>query len=255
MDFKEVAIQAAKQAGKVALALSKGDIKYEMKKRLDILAEADLQSEKTIIELIAKNFPDHSILSEEAGENLGKSDYLWVVDPIDGTINFSRRIKEYCISIALDKGGETILGVVYEPYSDRLYVAEKGKGAFLNDQKMKASDETNPLNMLLATDNTSHSKLRIKNYQILVKVCNNFRHIRILGSGALHVARVATGSIDAYYHTHCHYWDYAAANLLLEESGGMVTDMAGNQFTKDSKDIFVSNGKAHNEILKLLNSR
>lgn len=254
MDFKQIAIDTAKKAGKAVFELSKGEIKYEMKKRRDILAEADLKSEKIIIDSITKSFPDHSILSEEAGENFGKSDYLWVIDPIDGTINFSRRIKEYCISIALDKSGKTILGVIYEPYNDRLYVAEKGKGAFLNDQKVKVSTEINPINMLLAADNTSDPELRTKNYKILVKVCNDFRHIRILGSGALHVARVATGSIDAYYHTHCNYWDYAAANLLLEEAGGVVTDMAGNKFTKDSKDIFVSNGKVHDKILKLLNS-
>lgn len=259
MDFKQVAIQAAKQAGKVVLTLSKGDIKYEMKKRLDILAEADLKSEKVIIKKIKENFPDHSIYSEEAGKENHNSPYRWLIDPVDGTINFSRKIQEYAISIALEKDGELILGVIYEPYNGNLYVAEKNKGAKLNNKPIKVSKENNIENMLVATDNSSTSANRIKNFKILAKVCSKFRHARIFGSGTLHLARLATGYIDTYFKAKGDPVSYPAGILLIEEAGGVVTDFQGNRLSKgvnriDSHGIVASNGRVHDKILKLLNS-
>lgn len=259
MDIKQVAIQAAKKAGKAVFELSKGEIKYKMKKRLDILAEADLKSEKIIIKKIKESFPDHSIYSEEAGKENRNSQYRWLIDPVDGTINFSRKIREYAVSIAVEKDGELILGVIYEPYNGNLYVAEKNKGAKLNNKPIKVSKEKNIENMLVSTDNSSTSSNRTKNFKILARVCSKFRHTRIFGSGTLHLAKVATGHIDTYFKAKGDPVSYPAGILLIEEAGGVVTDFQGNRLSKgvnriDSHGIVASNGKIHDDILKLLNS-
>lgn len=254
MNIKKTAIKAAKDAGDVLLELSKGKIIYQMKNKHDILAEADLKSEKIIIDQVKKNFPDHSIISEEDGETMQNSEYIWVIDPVDGTINFSRDLAEYCISIAVEHKGKLILGLIYKPYTNKMYIAEAGKGAFLNDKKIKVSDETDLINMLLATDSSATPEIRQKNYNILASICNEVRHIRIFGSGALHLAKVAAGKLDIYYKVKFNYWDYAAGTLLIKEAGGVVTDLEGNEITKTSKSILATNGKKHEAILDKIRS-
>ncbi|NUM25817.1 MAG: inositol monophosphatase [Candidatus Buchananbacteria bacterium] len=252
MSLKTTAIIAAKKAGKELLKLSDEKIKYRLKKKHDILAEADLKSEKIIINEIRKHYPAHSILSEEMGQDLNTSNYLWVIDPVDGTINFSRQLNDYCISIAVAKKNELILGLIYNPVTQEMFIAEKNKGAFLNGKKLKVSNENKTINMLLATDNSSNPQIRKNNYRILQKVCTDFRHIRIFGSGALHLAKVASGKIDAYYKTKFNYWDYAAGVLLVQEAGGKATDLNGNNITTKSKSIIASNGKIHQQIIRIL---
>lgn len=255
MDIKITAIEAAKEAGSVLIELFQDKSKkYEMKNNLDILAEADLKSEKIIIEHIKKSFPDHSILSEEKGEEKGSSDFRWIIDPVDGTINFSRGIEEFCISIAVERDKKLILGLIYNPLQSKFYVAEKDKGAFLNEQKIHVSKEKEIINTILATDNSSNIDARIKNYDILAKICTQVRHIRIFGSGALHLARIAAGEIDAYYKTKLNYWDYGAGVLIVKEAGGKITDFSGNMISESSKDIVASNGVVHDQVLKLLNT-
>jgi len=255
-NFKNVAIKAVKKAGLVLLALSKKEIYYEMKKKRDILAAGDLKSEQIIVQEIKKYFPQHDVLSEEEATEINHSEYLWVIDPIDGTINFSRNLEEYCISLALEVKGSLVLGVIYQPQTDKLYVAEKGCGAFLNNKKIKVSAESDMINMLLATDNSSSPVMRKINYQILAKVCNEVRHIRIFGSGALHLAKLAEGKIDIYYKykkSKTNYWDYAAGALLVQEAGGKVSDFLGRPFGERSDNIVASNGKIHQKILNILN--
>ncbi|MDO8486970.1 MAG: inositol monophosphatase [Candidatus Curtissbacteria bacterium] len=248
------AIDAARKAGNSILELSTKEIKYSMKNKHDILAEADLESEKIIINTIKSKYPNHSFLSEETGEIDGKSDYLWAIDPIDGTINYSRGIEEYCISIALAKNGKLVLAVVYQPVTDKLYTAEKGKGAFLNGKKIGISKESFAINMLLATDNSSNITSRASNFEILSKICTKVRHSRIFGSGALHLARLAEGEIDCYFKKRFNYWDFAAGTLLVQEAGGIVTDFKNRPIVKNSPDIIASNGKIHDELVKMLNS-
>lgn len=247
-----VAIDAAKKAGEALLELSKSEIKYEMKNRHDILAEGDLVSEKTIIETIKCKFPDHDFLSEEKGEEITGSDYLWVIDPIDGTINFSRGIEEFCISIALVCKGEIQIAVIYQPMLGKLYAAQKGKGAFLNEKKISVSNEDKMINMLLATDNSSKIDDRVKNFDLLAEICTEFRHSRIFGSGALHLAKLAEGKIDCYFETRFHFWDYAAGVLLIKEAGGEATDFDGSPIDKDSRGVVASNGRLHKEILNVI---
>ncbi len=252
MNPKDVAIAAAKEAGKKLLELSKNPIKYSFKNPHDILAEGDLLSEKIIVEKIKQYFPTHSILSEEQGDDKKESDYKWVIDPIDGTINFARNIEEYCISIALTKKDERILGVVYQPAINKLFIAEKGKGTFLNNQKITVSKETKLINTIGSTDNAGIPPTRTQNFLLLEKVSTKVRQMRIFGSSALHLARLASGQLDFHFKVTANYWDYAAAAVLVEEAGGKVTDFLGLPFTKESKNIVASNGLLHKNVLQLL---
>jgi myo-inositol-1(or 4)-monophosphatase len=244
-DHKKIAMDAAKEAGSLLLELSKQDIKYEKKNAHDILAEGDLKSEKIIIDKIKANFPDHAIFSEEAGKSTDSSEYLWIIDPVDGTINFARHIEEYCISIALSRNGELILGVIYQPALDKMFVAERGAGAYLNDKKLAVSTETELVDSLVATDLTSNMEKRKLTFDIMAQLSAQVRHVRIFGSCALHLARVAEGQLDFYYKTRLNYWDYAAGIVLVEEAGGKITDFAGNPIREDSADIAVSNTLLH----------
>lgn len=250
MDAKTVAINAAKKAGKIILKLSQSEIKYKEKKKYDILAEADLKSENIIINEIKKRFPDHSILSEESGEEDNKSEYLWVIDPVDGTINYANGLDDYCISIALLKKDDIILGVIYLPSLKRLFVAQKGKGATLNGNPIFVSKETDTMKMLVATDNTSIEPYRKEIFDIMKKVSSHVRHIRILGSCAIHLAYLAQGKFDFYFKNQLNFWDFAAGIIIVKESGGHVTDFEGNVITRASKNIIVSNGKIHDKILR-----
>lgn len=142
---------------------------------------------------------------------------------------------------------------MYEPISDRLFVAEKGKGATVNGEILRVSEERNLVNTLLATDNTSNIPNRIRNFRLLERVCVNVRHVRIFGSSALHLARIAAGEIDAYYKIDCNYWDNAAGIFILRQAGGMVTDLNGADISSKSDTIVATNGSVHEELLKLLN--
>jgi myo-inositol-1(or 4)-monophosphatase len=249
---RQVALSAVKEAGRKLLDLTKNKLIYQLKNSHDILAEGDLVSEKIILETIKKAFPTHGFLSEESGKD-SKSDYLWVIDPIDGTINFSRHIDEYCISVALVHKAVLELGVIYQPSYDQLYFAERGKGAFLNDKRIQVSTEKDLVNCLLATDNSSKLDTRLKNFDLLKNICLEVRQIRIFGSSALHLAKVAEGKLDVYFKTSSNYWDYAAGLLLVQEAGGLATDFKGNEIAEDSENIVVSNGLIHNRVLELLN--
>jgi myo-inositol-1(or 4)-monophosphatase len=176
------------------------------------------------------------------------------VDPLDGTINFARGIEEYAVSIALCRDGQIILGVIYQPALNRLLVAEKGKGAFLNDQRLTLKGESELVNCLAVTDNTSNLEARRFNFEMLGKVAAAVRHVRIFGSASLHLARIAQSQFDFYFKSRFNYWDVAAGVLIVQEAGGVVTDMEGRQLTRESKTILVSNSEIHVKALKLLAS-
>jgi myo-inositol-1(or 4)-monophosphatase len=251
-DYRTVAVEAAKEAGDILLKLSRKPLRYKMKSERDIQAEADLESEKTIKNKIKAAFPDHMLLAEEGGEEGEGSEYLWVIDPLDGTINYARGIEEYAVSIALSKNDQLIVGVIYQPVLRKMFVAERGKGVYLNDERLTISGESALPNCLVATDTTSNLEARRSNFEILTKVAAAVRHVRIFGSSSLHLARVAQGQLDFYYKGHCNYWDVAAGVLVVQEAGGVVTDMEGQPFTRESKTILVATNTTHSKALSLL---
>jgi myo-inositol-1(or 4)-monophosphatase len=251
-DFKEVAIAAAREAGAVLLEFSKSEVSYSMKNSHDIQAEADLEAERIIINKIRQHFPDHSILSEEAGEDEKSTEYLWVIDPVDGTINFSRHIEEYCISIALSRNGQIILGVIYQPALEKMFIAEKDKGAYLNGERLKVSANDKLINCLAGTDMiSSELSARELNSKLFLEISPVVRHMRIFGSSALHMARLAQGQLDFYFKLHYNHWDYAAGTLIVQEAGGTVTDAGGKPIDRNSESILASNSAIHSDALAI----
>ena len=250
----KVAIKAAKQAGKLLLDDFGKFSKFKFKGKWEIKTPADYKSEKTILGIIQKNFPSHSVYSEEKGLLNQESQFLWIIDPLDGTTNFSRQIPIFNISIALAIQEELSLGVVFNPFTKELYYAQKGKGAFLNNEKIKVSRVNNLSKTVVSLwKGTSENDIDpIK--KIFGKIIERVHTTRIFSSCALELCYVASGKLDAFINHGSKPYDYAAGVLIVQEAGGTVTDFNNNPFNLKTKNILASNGKIHNEILKLIKS-
>ncbi|MFA4833627.1 MAG: inositol monophosphatase family protein [Patescibacteria group bacterium] len=250
---KNIAIEAARKAGRVLLReyANFDRSKIELKSSHEILTKADLDAEKIIIKAIKKSFPSHQILSEEAGWTKNKSDYLWIIDPLDGTTNFSMRNPLWSISIALAYNKEIILGIIFIPVLNELYWAEKNKGAYLNNKKIKVSkiSKGKIINTFCHGHTTKAIKKAIKYY---TKQKLNGLDCRQLGSAALELAYVACGRVETIVIPETNPWDVAAGALLVREAGGKVTDFSGRRWSLDNRDIAASNGQVHKSILNVL---
>jgi len=215
----------------------------------DLVTEADHASEKAIIALIQKNHPDHFILSEETGSIIQDSEYKWIIDPIDGTINFAHGIPICCVSIGVEYKGEMIMGAVLNPFMNELFVAEKGKGATLNGNKIQVSEETNLLKSCLVTG-FPYQYLDSENgpLQIFEKLIRKAIPVRRLGSAALDLCWTAAGRFDGFYEHKLQAWDSAAGFLMVQEAGGVVTDLAGEPYNPYQPGIIATNGKIHAQL-------
>jgi myo-inositol-1(or 4)-monophosphatase len=219
----------------------------------DLVTEADHASERAIFKVIQQNHPDHFILSEETGAIPTHSNIKWIIDPIDGTINFANGIPICCVSIGVEENGEMIMGAVYNPFMNELFFAEKGKGAFLNDQPIKVSDKSDLLTSCLVTG-FPYQYLDAENgpLQIFEKLIRKSIPVRRLGSAALDLCWTAAGRFDGFYEHKLQAWDSAAGYLIVQEAGGMVTDLSGDKFNPYQPGIIATNGKIHNQLLALL---
>ena len=220
----------------------------------DLVTEADHASEKAIIETIQKNHPDHFILSEETGEIKTTSEYKWIIDPIDGTINFAKGIPICCVSIGLEKAGEIIMGSVYNPFMNELFVAEKKMGATLNNKKIQVSNKANVGNSCLVTG-FPYTYLESKNgpLEIFSALIRKAIPIRRLGSAAIDLCWVAAGRFDGYFEHNLQTWDSAAGFLMVKEAGGKVTDFSGKDYSVYQKQILATNGLIHEELRGIIN--
>ncbi|MFZ5364700.1 MAG: inositol monophosphatase family protein [Patescibacteria group bacterium] len=253
MHPKTIALQTVKKAGEELLRLyhsEKFTAKYKAKHEL--VTSADLIANKLIVQSIKKHFPDHSILSEEEGSEKNGSDYLWIIDPLDGTTNFFMHNPLFAVSIALVYKNEIILGIVYAPALKELYVAEPKKGAYLNGKKIKVSWRNKVTDALL----TYCHGTGIKAWKDAVKIYSYYKlrasFIRQLGAASLELGFVAAGRTDSIIIPKALPWDVAAGILIVREAGGKVTDFQGGEWNIQSKDMVASNGKIHNELLKTL---
>ncbi|MEO5942582.1 MAG: inositol monophosphatase family protein [Ferruginibacter sp.] len=246
----------AVQAGAAQLQhFFNGEFKISNKEGINnLVTEADHAAEKAIIEVIQKEFPDHFILSEETGEIVTNSEYKWIIDPIDGTVNFANGIPLCCVSIGLEKNGEMILGSIYAPIINEFYFAEKGAGATLNDKKITVSDKTEVIKSCLVTG-FPYSYLDAPNgpLQVFEKLIRNGVPVRRLGSAAIDLCWVAAGRFDGFYEHKLQAWDSAAGTLLVEEAGGKVTDFTGSTFSPYQPHVLATNGKIHEELLGIVN--
>jgi myo-inositol-1(or 4)-monophosphatase len=222
----------------------------------DLVTEADHASDKAIIAVIKGAFPDHFILSEETGNITTSSEYKWIIDPIDGTINFAQGIPICCVSIGLEKAGSMVAGVVYNPFMNEFFFAEKGGGAFLNDEKICVSGKKSLLNACLATGFPySYTDSENSPLDSFGRFIRKGIPVRRLGSAAIDLCWVAAGRFDAFYENKLNAWDSAAGFLIVEEAGGKVTDFGNKYYSVYQPQIVASNGLIHDELISAINNQ
>jgi myo-inositol-1(or 4)-monophosphatase len=217
------------------------------------VTEFDNESEKRIVGAILKKFPAHSILTEEGLSSKGSADIKWIIDPLDGTVNFTHQIPFVCVSIGIEIEGRIEAGVIYNPILDEIYTAVKGSGAFLNKKKISVSKTASPGKSLLVTGFPYEREGR-QDYLIapLKKINENFQGFRRLGSAAMDMAYTARGSYEGFYEENLKPWDTAAGKVLIEEAGGRITDYQNHEYSIYHKTIAASNGLIHDELLAFL---
>lgn len=222
----------------------------------NLVTEADHASEKAIFEVIKNEFPDHHILSEETGEIVQDSNYKWIIDPIDGTINFANSIPICCVSIGIEHEGKMILGAVYNPFIGEFFFAERGFGATMNDKQIKVSDKDNVATSCLVTG-FPYTYLEQPNgpLQVFDRLIRAGVPVRRLGSAAIDLCWVAAGRFDGFYEHKLQAWDSAAGFLIVEEAGGKVTDLNGNPYNPYQPGIVATNGKIHEELIAVVHNK
>lgn len=251
----ELAIDAAREAGRF-LKQSVGKIKQidrKLGQETNLVTEIDRKAESMIVERIKKRYPHHAFLGEEFGESDGQSEYKWIIDPLDGTTNFTHGLPIFCVSIGLEVNDELRLGVVYDPNLDELFTVEKGKGAYLNNKRLHVSATKRLRESLLVTG--FPYDIRTKTDSILVHFENFLKEaqaVRRLGSAALDLCYVAAGRFDGYWENSLNPWDMAAGVLMVQEAGGKCTDLRGFPTTIYEKPILATNGLIHEQMVEVL---
>jgi myo-inositol-1(or 4)-monophosphatase len=255
--LKETMLRAADEAGKVILQYFNGAFEIRNKDSINnLVTEVDMFSEKVIIDIIKANYPDHTIISEEVGTEIHVSDYQWLIDPIDGTVNFAHSIPICCVSIGLLYQNELILGVVYNPMMNEKFVAEKGKGATLNGKPISVSKKSDFKKACLVT---GFPYAWPDSYEHPIRVFERFilegLPIRRLGSAALDLCWVACGRFDGFWEYNLSSWDVAAGYLIVQEAGGCITNFEGARYNVFEKQTLATNGLIHDEMLSIIRHR
>jgi myo-inositol-1(or 4)-monophosphatase len=252
-EFTEFAVSTAREAGELLKSRLNTPHSIDYKGVINLVTEADRMSEALILDRIRQNFPDHSVLAEESPARENNSIYRWIIDPLDGTTNYAHSYPVFCVSMALEQEGRVIAGVVYNPMLDELFLAEKGKGAWLNGQRISVSDTSDLSRSLLATGfpydirESEHNNLNY--FNVMIK---EVQAIRRAGSAALDMAYVAAGRFDGFWELKLMPWDTAAASLLIQEAGGNVSDLSGQSFFLTAPHVLASNGKIHQQLISAL---
>lgn len=251
----DVAVQAAKEAGRFLKASVGKVTSIETKKGnvRDLVSEIDKASEAMIISIIKERYPHHSILAEESGGSKQSAEYTWVIDPLDGTVNFLHGVPVFSVTIGVEYRGEIVAGVTYDPNLNELFTAEKGSGAFLNGNRIEVSTAAELINSLLVTGfpydiakNPDHAVEHFVNFLM------TGQGLRRLGSAALDLCYIAAGRFDGYWEVSLNPWDMAAGMVLVQEAGGKVTDLMGGVPSIYKRQIVASNGRIHDKMLQVL---
>lgn len=252
-DFLSVAEEACRISGEIQRQGLKKSREIQFKGAINLVTDVDHACENAIVELIQGKFGDHDILAEEGSGKRRDSEYKWIIDPLDGTTNYAHAYPLFCTSIALEHRGEIILGAVYDPNLDEMFLAEKGQGATLNGEKIQVSPIDQLERAMLCTGFA---------YNIRETQNNNLNHFQnfLLGSqavrrdgvAAVDLCYVAMGRYEGFWELNLFPWDVAAGMMILKEAGGQVTDFSGNPFEIYFKEILATNGHLHGEMLKTL---
>jgi myo-inositol-1(or 4)-monophosphatase len=247
-------IQISKEAGEVIReAFGKSFLIETKGSETNLVTEIDKKSEKIIINFVNKKFPGHAVLAEESGAHKTSSEFLWVIDPIDGTTNFAHGLPIFAVSIGVQKNNETICGVVYDVMNNIVYSSEKGSGSFGNNKKLNVSTNDDLAKSVLVTGFPYNIS---ENPDYAIERFNAFlltsRAIRRLGSASLDMCYVASGVFDGFWEVYLHPWDVCAAKLIVEEAGGIVTDFAGNKIDIYAKQFLATNKFVQNKMIEIL---
>ena len=251
-DFVTFASETAREAGELLSHYLAKNVAVEYKGSFNVVTAADRASEKLVVDKIRTQFPSHSIVAEEGSGIDHGSEYVWHVDPLDGTTNFAHAYPWFCCSIGLEKNGEGVAAAVYDPNRDEMFTAEKGSGAYLNNRRMTVSPLDDLKDGLYATGFPPYNRLDNPNawffhqFSVLTHGC------RRSGSAALDLCSVASGRIEGFWEMGLQSWDVAGGALIVAEAGGAVTDMLGGAYAADGPHHLASNGHVHQQMLDFL---
>jgi myo-inositol-1(or 4)-monophosphatase len=254
--LKQTLLEAVQAAADEMRRFIDIDFKISNKEGVNnLVTEVDHAAEKAIIDIIKRNHPHHYILSEESGEIFQESQYKWIIDPIDGTVNFAHRIPICCISVGVEHAGKMVLGAVYNPYMNEFFLAENGCGATLNDRPIKVSKKEKVESACLVTG-FPYTYLEMPNgpLEVFSRLIKSGIPVRRLGSAAIDLCWVACGRFDGFYEHKLNAWDSAAGFLVVQEAGGKITDFDGNDYSPYQPRIVATNGIIHDELLKWINN-
>ena len=259
-EFAEVAAGIAREAGALLRGFYEKGVAMEYKGDVDLVTEADRQSEALIKARLAAAFPEHGIYGEEGTRERLGGKYRWYVDPLDGTTNFAHGFPVFCVVLGLerrsvglleDEDGEMVAGVIYDPLRDECFQAERGKGAWLNGRAIHVSKTKTLQEALTGTGFPSQKRHRSPNVHFYHEITLRSHGVRRAGSAALDLAYVACGRLDGYWEFKLNPWDTSAGYLLVEEAGGTLTHFDGGKFTLDSREVFATNGLIKDEMQRV----
>ncbi len=251
--MREIAVQAALKGGQVLMQKFGRVLSVGRKGAVDLVTDADREAEEAIVSVLRGTFPRHDILAEEADYGRSDSNYRWIIDPLDGTTNYVHGFPWFAVSIALEVEGEVCLGVIYNPFHREMFVAEKGRGAFLSDIQLFVSTTGLLSDSLLATGFPYDRKESpVNNYDHFVNFQMAAQACRRAGAASLDLAYMAAGRFDGYWEMKLKPWDVAAGKLLVEEAGGRVSDFDGQPFDIYGQECLASNGLIHEPMLDVL---
>ena len=248
----EISAEIAREAGTLLHGFFERHIGFELKGEFDLVTEADRASEKLVIERLHAHFPTHSIVAEESGGHVGESaEYCWYVDPLDGTTNFAHGFPMYNVTLALEKAGEIVAGVIFDPERNEMFACERGSGAQLNENRIHVSNVRRVEDTLVATGFPSRKRHQNVNVHFYYQLAMITHGVRRAGAAALDLAYVASGRLDAFWEFGLNPWDMAAGMLLVTEAGGRYSDMHGEPARLRGPHLLADNGLVHEGMLEV----
>jgi len=254
LPLENIAVAAARAAGNYIMRNLERieQLKVDRKSRNDFVSDVDRGAEAEIVHIIRKAHPDHAILAEEGGPS-GENDFTWIIDPLDGTTNFLHRFPHFAVSIGVQQKDKMLLGVIYAPCTNDLYVAIRGGGAVLNSRKIRVSKTTNLDDSLVGTGVPIRSGVNLDKYIPQLRVIvEKTSGVRRAGAAALDLAYVACGRLDAFWELGLQPWDMAAGLLMVEEAGGVVSELYGAEDPMKTGNVLVANPKIHEQLAPML---
>ncbi len=252
MHYLETAVEIAREAGTLLANYFERRVAFELKGEFDLVTEADRASEKLVVERLRSYFPAHAIVAEEGGGHESSSEYRWFVDPLDGTTNFAHSFPMFNVTLGLERAGEVIAGVIYDPLRQEMFSAERGAGAYLNNRRIRVSNTKTLSDSLASTGFPSRKRHHNVNIHFYYQLAMASHGVRRTGSAAIDLAYVACGRLDFFWEFGLKPWDQAAGTLLVEEAGGRVSDMKGSLHkTVGSDHLLADNGALHDQVLEV----